>query len=70
MAKRTQTILICDLCGTEGDGVATHEVKMDRKSRTLEACDKCWSKIAKAFQPAIEKGRRTQKKPPAIRQGA
>lgn len=64
MAQRETITLVCDLCGkAEGDGVATHEVHVDRKARTFEACGRCWGKVEKVLVPVIEKGRKQRKAP-------
>lgn len=65
MARREVVILVCDLCGkAEGDGVTSHDVQVDRKARSVEACERCWGKVEKALGPVIEKGRKRRKSPP------
>lgn len=64
MSTKEVVILICDLCGkAEGDGVTTHEVQVDRKARSVEACERCWGKVEKVLTPIIENGRKRRKSP-------
>lgn len=64
MARREVVVLVCDLCGkAEGDGVATYDVQVGRKARTVEACGRCWGKVEKALSPVMQKGRKHRKSP-------
>lgn len=60
MATKTEVILVCDLCGLEGhDSIATHTLSVDGRGVELEGCGKCWDKMQKALQKAVESGRKT-----------
>jgi hypothetical protein len=64
MARREVVVLVCDLCKkAEGDGVATYEVQVNRKGRSVEACERCWGKVERALAPVMEKGRKRRKSP-------
>jgi hypothetical protein len=59
--KREVVVLVCDLCQREGDGVASHEVALDRKAVVVETCERCQAKAEKALGPLLEAGRRAKR---------
>lgn len=53
MATREIPTLICDVCGTDDD-VKTRSVKLDRRTRFVEACDGCVDPVRRL----VDAGRR------------
>jgi hypothetical protein len=60
MSSRVEVTLVCDLCGREngvrGTIVTTRRLTVDRKTRVVEACKKCWpadvlTRLLKAGRP-------------------
>jgi len=41
MATKEIPTLICDVCGADTDDVQTRSVKLDRRARFVEACERC-----------------------------
>ena len=57
MVQRREVVLVCDLCGTEGDLVETHRIVVDGNTRDAEACDSCWSSTLATFAVFATAGR-------------
>lgn len=56
MVTRTEVVLVCDLCGTEG--ADTHTIALDKKAVELESCSRCWAKVETSLIPTLQAGRR------------
>lgn len=57
MAQRRTVVLVCDLCGSEGDMVETHRIVIDGTARDAEACESCWSRTIALFATWATAGR-------------
>lgn len=62
MAAVETIVNVCDLCGTEGAGVETHELMVDGKTVEAELCSRCWAKTEKPLVPVLEAGRRIRRR--------
>lgn len=56
MATKRVVVTICDMCGTE-KGVQQHDVKVDDRAVTLDACRPCWKPARDLHSRLMKVGR-------------
>lgn len=58
MVSKQVVTLVCDICKSEGDGVTTHRVLLDKRLVDVELCGKDFTKVEKYLGPIITAGRK------------
>lgn len=66
MGRHATVVLICDICGVEGDGVETRQLAVLGKAFEAENCDKCWAKILAQLGGWAKTAREVKPKRPRV----
>lgn len=70
MVEKRTVVLVCDLCGSDADGireVQTRRINVDGIGAEAEVCAPCWSGLLAAFAPMATAGRALPLRTPGVR---
>jgi len=60
MAKEVKVIIVDDIDGTEGDGIATHRFSLDSDFYEIDLCPQNLLSLRAALEPFVSAGRRVR----------
>ena len=61
MAKEVKVIIVDDIDGTEGDGIATHRFSLDSDFYEIDLCPQNLLSLRAALEPFVSAGRRVRR---------
>ena len=61
MAKKVKVIIVDDIDGTEGDGIATHRFSLDSDFYEIDLCPQNLLSLRAALEPFVSAGRRVRR---------